>query len=146
MRPLSRRVLLLSEPIICSKGPLAVGQAVSIGQFQEAGPSSLRSFSRSTVRGINNNSSKRGARRWQGRFPQGTILRRLKSTWDGQFEDIATSPRRSNAAPLLGVLFGASALAFLGSSISAQFGVEDKSVESDGAVDIVDAEGRSSGG
>ena len=53
----------------------------------------------------------------------------------------ATQAKRSNAGPLLGVLAGASAIAYVGSSVLSHVGVKDDSIKDSAGVNITDSEG-----
>lgn len=68
---------------------------------------------------------------------------RFASGW--RRADIATSPKRSDAKPLLGALFGASALAFFGSSLIAkeEDGEAAITIHAHETLSVDDAEGES---
>lgn len=77
----------------------------------------------------------------QGGRIQSYTRTRSSSTW--QSADIATSPKRSDSKPLLGALFGASALAYLGSSFvpKDEHGDENITIHANESISIGDVEG-----
>ena len=147
MRLLTHKILTLT-PSILSEGPLIKG-SIPIGRFQNAGPILSRSFS-AYAQQAGNNATR--VKRWQSDVYKSANFRRRgsstrsKSAWEQQSIGPATSPKRSNAAPLLGVLFGASALAFLGSSIVSNVDdVQVDPIKPSENVDLEDTEGTSLG-
>lgn len=141
MRPPSHAILNLSR-FILSEGPL-IGR-LPIGRLQEVGPTTSRQCS-----ALTSQSAKKATKvkRWESATRTRVELRqfrsspRSRSAWEELSNGPATSPKRSNTAPLLGVLFGASALAYLGSSIVSHVDVQVDPIKSGDGVNITDAEG-----
>lgn len=96
-----------------------------------------------------------GARRQSTKTTKGRVdikqKKNISSTWLGGIRfnatwrraAIATTPKMSDSKPLLGALFGASALAYLGSSFVTKDDSADTKFGSESSVDIVDTEGES---
>ena len=138
MRQPPRPILELTKSIL-AEGPLT--GRVPIGQFHEVGPTASRRFSAFTSQHVNRTAR---AKRWQGatRHREITSSARCWNSWERVPNGVASTPKRSNTGPLLGVLFGASALAYLGSSLLGQVGVQDSPIESSDGVDITDTDGK----
>ena len=92
--------------------------------------------------------STKNAKRWTSKQQQEVKPRffggiRWNSAW--RRADIATSPKRSDTKPLLGALFGASALAYLGSSFIAKEEDGDAvvTIHANESISVDDVEGKS---
>lgn len=142
MRPFTRRIFALTDPIYLSPeapllGKLPVGRASRVGQLSSRPISGVNTVEHNAARG----KSLDIGRLCGKQASQRAVGSRFQSTWNQQkVSEIATQPKRSNAGPLLGVLVGASALAYIGSSISSHIDVQEDSGTS-GGVSITDAEG-----
>ena len=142
MPPSPRPILNLTRYLF-SEGPL-IGRA-PIGQFKDVGPKAKRRFS-AFVSPCKNKIPR--SKRWQdvslrcNKSRQIGSGARLKSTWEHVPGGVATSPKRSNTGPLLGVLFGASALAYVGSSVFSHVDVQDNPIKSGDGINITDTDGK----
>jgi len=89
-------------------------------------------------------------RRWQEIQQQTSTTRqfhnsvRVKKPYPPPPPAPLATPKTSNAAPLLGVLFGASALAFIGTSLIPQKDIEqpESHIHADDDIDITETDGR----
>jgi len=77
-----------------------------------------------------------GNARWLGGVRFAAAWKRAK---------VASIPKRSDAKPLLGAIFGASALAYLGSSIISRVDTEDVEIEDESTVTAVESLGEFNG-
>lgn len=142
MRPPSRPVLILTRSLLAD-GPLA--GRFPIGQFQHVGSIASRPYSAI----LSQHTSKPRAKRRHdvaqrcSKLRQRTSGARSSSQWEKAPYGVANTPKRSNTAPLLGVLFGATALAYLGSSLIPHVDVQDNPIKSSDGVDITDTDGKS---
>lgn len=140
MRPPSRPILGLIQSISV-EGPL-LGR-LPIGRFQGCSSNASRRFSVASkqlpeIRKANAKSWRRHSY-VEAQYFSSSVRRKAPNT--SAIGGIATSPKRSNTSQLLGVLFGASALAFVGSSLISN--VDDQHDNNNpigliGSVDIVD--------
>lgn len=144
MRPSSRSCLSLTQSVF-SGGPL-VGK-FPIGRFAEVGPTSSRLYSVVTKQAT---CKATRVKRWQAttqRFAEGRQIGsgfRNKSSWEKAQGGAAETPKRADTKPLLGALFGVTAVAYIGSSlISHDSDVEENPIKSTDGVDITDADGKS---
>ena len=143
MRPFTRQIHALAKSTFISEGPL-IGK-VPIGRLSTGGQQSSRQFS---TRVQHSEHSSARVRKLEVGKQQTAELRRVggrirwQSTWEHErVAGKATQPKRSDTRPLLGVLVGASALAYVGSSIASHVGVQDGPVKSSDGVSIADVEG-----
>lgn len=137
MNPLPRRLIALKPSCIKAPGPLY--SAAPIGRFCEANPASRRLASNLQ----NVGKKQRPSRRWtgakQGVSTQIGLRARFQHTW----EKIATSPKRSNTTPLLGAVFGATALAYVGKALVSHEQEEENPIKSTDGLDTPDEDGKS---
>ena len=143
MRPFSRRVIASSQAII-SEGPLI--HRAPIGRHFPKEPTTSRWLSTgskqkqcSKRKTIIAESCHGGGRTDAERRQIGGV--RSSSTSSG---GPATSVRRSNTGPLLGLLFGASAVTYIGSALisdESRVDIRDDSVKSDNRESITETEG-----
>lgn len=142
MPPLTCRLLgvVRSTPLVESlRAEAPIGWSIAPGKRCRFNTTTTRRQStKNTKRWTANNRQERELK------PQLFAGVRFASVWRRQ--DIATSPKRSDARPLLGALFGASALAFFGSSLITKEGDGDTAVtiHANETISCDDVEGESS--
>lgn len=140
MHPFSRRLFALNSSCIKAGGPLISG--APIGWVSEARPAASRRLATT----LQNAGQKRAAaKRWNcarrhAEASQRRTSARFQHTWEKP-HGAATSPKRSNTAPLLGALFGATAFAYVGSVFISHDHEEENPIKSTDGVDIADEEG-----
>lgn len=138
MHPLPRRLFALRPSCIKAGGPLYSG--APIGWIGEANPASRRLASTLQQAGQKRAVAKRwnGAKRNLQCSQRGS---RFQHTWEKAHAG-ATSPKRSNTARPIGALFGATALAYLGSVFVSHDHQEENPIKSTDDIDIDDTEGK----
>ena len=144
MRPPTRNIINLAHSI-CLEGPLA--KRAPIGRISEGRLASSRQFSAFAAPHASNKARLRST---QCTTQQAISARRSAYQFRSQYTNHGPSPgpkwtaKRSDTKPLLGAVVGATALAFIGTSIASRESVEDveNPIKSDDDVDIEDTHGK----
>src|ERR1700761_1006579 len=142
MRPSTQRVAQLTQALR-AEGPLFGGQPL-IGRFQCKATSASRGISLAVRKP---DTSVNSVKRWQSgiRIQEQTRAFSSSARYRNPQNPLpggpGATPKRSNAAPLLGVLFGASTLAIVGSTFISHVDTREDDIKSDNGVNITDAEG-----
>ena len=138
MPPISSRLFNIVETNVLSQ---AIGKVRAV-------PSLSRSSSTGTcTQQVTKQAAKHKSSNWDrqryGKTRQFASSNRVRRTWEQlNRAGIATEAKRSDTRPLLGVLFGASALAYLGSSVFAPADVQEQSNKTSEDVNITNVEGK----
>lgn len=144
MRPPARNIINLTRSL-CTEGPLI--RRTPIGQIEEGGLAASRRFSAFTSPCSKSNVRLKSR---QCEIQPAVKLHRVgygirfQSTQHEFPGGSRGSPKRSDTKPLLGALFGATALAFVGTSLVTRDSVEETEnpIKSDDDVDITDTDGK----
>lgn len=136
MHPLPRRLIALNAPRIKASAPLK--SAAPIGRFVEANPASRRLATTLQNAGKKQTVTKRWNVGKKVTSSQIGLRARFQHTW----EKIASSPKRSNTTPLLGAIFGATALAYVGTAFAGHHYEEENPIKSTDGVDIPEDDGK----